>query len=172
MNYLLIGAIIVGAAVIIEIILSAKWNVSYFRTGIPIFVRRIDRAGGLTGISFDTLAKSTTTASAPPLAFRQLAPDLVAFRERGFNGYVPLMRGIIKSKAEEPSIVVAGLINWSAIVLAIVLVAFLRRSVTIVVPYYLAGFAILYFIQGVRLFRLGSALRRSKELPNDGVSKQ
>jgi hypothetical protein len=85
-NLLFLGAAIVGLAIIIEIIFSWKWNASYFRLGIPIFVRRIERAGGVAGISLEPLAKSTTTAAAPPLSFRLLEPDLVAFRERMFSG--------------------------------------------------------------------------------------
>lgn len=159
MNLLFLGAGIVLIAIIVEIIFSWKWNASYFRLGIPIFVRRIERAGGVAGISLEPLAKSTTTAAAPPLAFRQLEPDLIAFRERMFGGYIPIMRGVIKSKPEEPFVVVAGLINWSVVVLAIVLVAFLRRGVTNVAPYFFGLLAVLYFIQGVRFFRVGSALR-------------
>jgi Na+/H+ antiporter NhaD/arsenite permease-like protein len=158
---LILGAAIVSLAIIIEIRFSWKWNASYFRAGIPIFVRSIERAGGVAGIALEPLEKSTKTAAAPPLAFRPLGPDLIAFREPGFSGYIPIMRGVLKSKPEEPFIVVAGLLNWSVVVLAIVLVAFLRRGVTDVAPYFLGLLAVLYFIQGVRFFRVGSALRGS-----------
>jgi hypothetical protein len=150
---------IVGAAVILEIIASWRWTPSYFRFGIPIFIRRMERAGGVAGVSIEPLEKSSRTATGPPFAFRQLGPDLIAFRERGFNGYVPLMRGVIMSKVEEPFVVVAGLVNWSAIVAAIVLLAFLRRGVADIAPYFLGALAVLYFIQGVRFYRVASALR-------------
>lgn len=161
MNLLVLGGGIVVIAIIVEIMVSWKWNASYFRLGIPIFVRRIERAGGVAGIPLEPLEKSTKTAAAPPLAFRLLGPDLVAFRERMFGGYIPIMRGVIKSKPEEPFVVVAGLINWSVVVMGIVLVAFLGRGVTNVAPYFLGLLAVLYFIQGVRFFRIGSALRGS-----------
>ncbi|MEA2163690.1 MAG: hypothetical protein QOK37_1817 [Thermoanaerobaculia bacterium] len=161
MNLLILGGGIVVIAIIVEIMFSWKWNASYFRFGIPIFVRRIERAGGVASISIEPLAISTKTAAAPPLAFRLLDADLVAFRERMFGGYIPIMRGVIKSKPEEPFVVVAGLLNWSVVVLAIVLVAFLGRGVANVAPYFLGLLAVLYLIQGVRFFRVGSALRGS-----------
>jgi len=154
-----IGVAIVGLVIVIEIILNWKWNASYFAVGIPIFMRRIERTGGTAIIDLDALEKTTKTASGAPLAFRRLGPDLVAFRERAFGGYIPMMRGVIKSNAEEPSIVVAGLIDWSAIVIAIVLVVFLRRHVYDVAPYFLGLLGVLYFIQAVRFNRVATKLR-------------
>ncbi|MEA2344813.1 MAG: hypothetical protein QOF63_2982 [Thermoanaerobaculia bacterium] len=159
MSPMVLALSIVGAAVILEIIISWRWTPSYFRFGIPIFIRRMERAGGVAGVSIAPLEKSSTTATGPPFAFRQLGPDLIAFRERGFNGYVPLMRGAIMSRVEEPFVVVAGFVNWSAIVVAIVLLAFLRRGVADIAPYFLGALAILYLIQGVRFYRVASALR-------------
>jgi hypothetical protein len=159
MSPMVLALSIVGASVILEIIASWRWTPSYFRFGIPIFIRRMERAGGVAGVSIALLEKSSTTATAPPFAFRQLGPDLIAFRERGFNGYVPLMRGAIMSRVEEPFVVVAGFVNWSAIVVAIVLLAFLRRGVADVAPYFFGVLAILYFIQGVRFYFVASALR-------------
>lgn len=159
MSPLLLPLSIVGAAVILEIIVSWRWTPSYFRFGIPIFIRRMERSGGVAGVSIEPLEKSSRTATGPPFTFRQLGPDLIAFRERGFNGYVPLMRGAIMSKVEEPFVVVTGLVNWSAVVIAIVLIAFLRRGVADVAPYFLGALAILYLIQGVRFYRVASALR-------------
>ncbi|HEV7570224.1 MAG TPA: hypothetical protein VGQ21_01890 [Thermoanaerobaculia bacterium] len=159
MSPLFLALGIVGASVILEMIVSWRWTPSYFRFGIPIFIRRIERAGGVAAVSIEPLEKSSRTATGPPFAFRQLGPDLIGFRERGFNGYVPLMRGVIMSRLEEPFVVVAGLVNWSAIVVAIVLIAFLQRGVADVAPYLLGALAILYFIQGVRFYRVASALR-------------
>jgi len=153
-----IGVAIVALVIVIEIILNWKWNASYFAFGIPIFMRRIERMGGVATIDLDALEKTTKTASGAPLAFRRLGPDLVAFRERAFGGYIPMMRGVIKSNAEEPSVVVAGLIDWSAIVIAIVLVAFLRRHVFDVAPYFLGLLGVLYFIQAVRYNRVAAKL--------------
>jgi hypothetical protein len=159
MSPLVLALSIVGAAVILEIMVSWRWTPSYFRFGIPIFIRRMERAGGVASVSIEPLEKSSRSATGPPFTFRQLGPDLIAFRERGLNGYVPLMRGVITSKVEEPFVVVAGLVNWSAVVIAIVLIAFLRRGVADVAHYFLGALAILYLIQGVRFYRVASALR-------------
>jgi hypothetical protein len=154
-----IGLAIVGLAIVAEIFLNWTWNASYFRVGIPILMRRIEAAGGIAAIDLESLAKTTTTAAGAPLAFRRLAPDLIAFRERSFGGYIPMMRGVIRSRSEEPSIVVAGLIDWSVIAVAIVLVVFLRRGVLDVAPYFLGLLAVLYFIQAVRFNRVATKLR-------------
>ena len=154
-----IAVAIVALVIVIEIFLNWKWNASYFALGIPIFMRRIERTGGAATIDLDALEKSTKTAAGAPLAFRRLGPDLIAFRERAFGGYIPIMRGVIRSNAEEPSIVVAGLVDWSVIAVAIVLVVFLRRGVLDVAPYFLGLLAVLYFIQAVRFNRVASKLR-------------
>ena len=154
-----IGVAIAGLVIVIEIILNWKWNVSYFRVGILIFLRRIEKTGGIAAIELEPLEQSTKTAAGAPLAFRRLRPDLIAFRERAFGGYIPMMRGVIRSDAEEPSIVVAGLVDWSVIAVAIVLVVFLRRGVLNVAPYFLGLLGVLYFIQAVRFYRVASKLR-------------
>lgn len=154
-----IGLAIAGLVIVIEIILNWKWNAPYFRVGIPIFMRRIERTGGVANIDLDPLEQSTKTAAGAPLVFRRLGPDLIAFRERAFGGYIPMMRGVIRSNAEEPSIVVAGLIHWSVVVVAIVLVIFLRRGVLNIAPYFLGLLGVLYFIQAVRFNRVATKLR-------------
>jgi hypothetical protein len=154
-----IGVAIAALVIIAEIILNWTWNASYFRVGIPIFLRRIETPRGLAGIDLETLEKSTKTAAGAPFAFRRLSPDLIAFRERMGGGYLPIMRGVIRSKTEEPSIVVAGLIEWSVIVEAILLVVFLKRGVLNVAPYFLGLLAVLYFVQAVRFNRVATKLR-------------
>ena len=58
MSPLILALSIVGAAVILEIIVSWRWTPSYFRFGIPIFIRRMERAGGVAGVSIEPLEKS------------------------------------------------------------------------------------------------------------------
>jgi hypothetical protein len=153
-----IGVAIAGLVIAAEIILNWTWNASYFCSGIPIFARRIETAGGIATIDLDALEKTTKTAAGSTLAFRRIAPDLVAFRERAFAGYTPMMRGVIRSKAEESSIVVAGLINWGVVAVAIAVAVFLRGHVLDVAPYFLGLLAVLYFIQAVRFNRVAAKL--------------
>lgn len=165
MNLVWFGLGIVGAVAIGEMVLSARWNRSYFTFGIPIFARRIERTAGLDRVPLAKLEKSAATVAGTPLVFRPLGQNLIAFREKAFGGvlhYTPVMRGAIKSRPEESFVTVVGLVNWSVITLAVVLVALLRRSVVIVAPYFLAAFSILYFIQAVRFFRVAAALREER----------
>lgn len=151
------------AVVVAEIVLSAKWNRAYFAVGVPIFQRRIERIDGLTDVSLDDLQRSAATVAAAPLVFRRFDESLIAFREKPFGGtmhYAPLMRGVIRHKHGEASVMVQGLMNWSFVVLTLVLVIALGRDFRHMVLYLVAAFAVLYLIQGVRFNRVAKALRR------------
>jgi hypothetical protein len=148
------------AVVIVEIVLSARWNPAYFANGLPIFVSRIDRLAGLDGIDLESLTKSSATVAAAPFAFRRLG-DVIAFREKGIGAlhYAPLMRGSIQHKSGEAQVVVKGLVNWSALAFVVAIVAVLRRNVVVMLPAMLGVFAVLYFIQAVRFARVAKSLR-------------
>jgi hypothetical protein len=153
---------IVAAVLVAEVILAMKWNRFYLTFGLPIFVKRVERLGGLEDVSIEYLQKRTATAAGTPLVFRRLDPNLIAFREGGLGGffhYAPLMRGLIRRNQGESSVSVIGFANWFIVIGTIVLVIMLRRNVVVIAPAYLAAFAILYFIQGVRFWRLSRALR-------------
>lgn len=154
----IIALSIVAAVAIAELVLASKWNRSYFAVGVPIFIRRIERRG-LSDVSLDQLQRSSKTAAAAPLAFRQIGPDLIAFREEVFGQYIPIMRGVIRHDPAEAAVSVKGLLNWFVVAAAAVLVATLRRGIVVVLPYFLAGLAIVYFIQAVRYNRVAKQLR-------------
>lgn len=83
------------------------------------------------------------------------------FCEQGLGGffhYTPFMRGLIRHDPAEPTVAVIGLVNWFAVALVAVLAVELRRNIVYVAPYVVAGFAILYFIQAVRYWRVGTQL--------------
>ena len=63
MNMVPIGFGIVLVITMVEIVLSARCNRSYFTVGLPIFWRRIDRIVGLEGLSLDDLQKSAATVA-------------------------------------------------------------------------------------------------------------
>jgi hypothetical protein len=149
---------IVAAVAIAEVVLASKWNRAYFTIGVPIFSRRVDRHG-LSGISLDQLQQSSKTATAAPLMFRQLGPDVIAFREEMFGQYLPIMRGVIRHDPAEAAVSVKGLLNWFVLAAAAVLVVTLGRDVINVLPYFFAVFGILYFIQAVRYNRVAKQLR-------------
>lgn len=154
--------VIVLVIVIVEIILLATWNRRYCAFGLPIFVRRVDRSTGLSGVSLDELRRASATVAGTPLIFRQLDANLIAFREQGFGGllhYTPVMRGLIRHDREEASVVVLGLVNWYVVAVTVAAGVALRGGIVVVAPYLLGGFALLYLIQAVRYARVATALR-------------
>ena len=55
---------------------------------------------------------------------------------------------------------VVGLVNWFVVALVVVLVIGLRQNVVVVLPAFALGFGVLYFIQGVRFWRVAAAIRK------------
>jgi len=152
------AAVVVVA--IAELVLAATWNPFYCTVGLPIFARRVERAQGLAGVQLDELERRSATAAAQGFKFRQLGPDKIAFHEQGFGivHYTPIMRGLIRHDPAEPGVVVLGLVNWFVVALVVVLVAGLRRNIIDLAPYLGGAFAILYFVQAMRFWRVGNQL--------------
>jgi hypothetical protein len=140
-----------------EVALAAAWSPRYFTIGIPLFARRVERASGLADVSLEDLERVSATVAARGFLFRRLDAGTIAFRENGLQ-YLPLMRGVIRHDAAEPAVVVRGLVNWFFVALVIVLLVMLRRSIVVVLPAMLGVVAVLYFIQAVRFWRVGSKL--------------
>jgi hypothetical protein len=151
------GIAVVLIVAIAEIVMAAKWTPSYWTVGLPIFARRVERPNGLADLSLDELSCGSKTMAASAFVFRQVDPQTIAFREEGLQ-YVPLMRGVIRHEVGEPSVVVFGLVNWFVVALVVVLVVGLRRNVVVVLPALALGLGVLYFIQGVRFWRVASQL--------------
>jgi hypothetical protein len=165
MSNMTVGIVLVLAVLVAEVILSMTWNRVYFTFGIPIFIRRIDRPRGLDDVSLDELPRSAATVAGAPFVFRRLPSGAIAFREKLFGGmlhYAPLMRGVIRHNAGEASVVVTGLINWTAVALVAFFVVLLGRGAIDVAPYFLVAFGILYLIQSLRYSRIAKALRSDR----------
>ena len=153
---------IVVAVALVEVWLSKTWNASYFATGVPIFLRRIDRPSGLGDVDLDVLQKRCATAAGAPILFRRLDANRIAFREQMAGGlihYTPIMRGLIRHQREEASVVVAGLVKWYIVAAIVVLAVWLGKDIVHALPYVALAFGVLYLIQGVRFWRLANALR-------------
>lgn len=154
------GAVLIIA--IVEFVLGQRWIQAYFTFGVPIFWRRVDHPTGLADVDLDELQKRCATAAGAPIQFRRLGPGLIAFREKPFGGqihYFPIMRGVIRHRREEASVMVAGLVKWWVVALVAVFAWYLRRNVIDVLPYIGGALAILYLIQAVRFARIAKALR-------------
>lgn len=158
---LIIGLVLIAAIIVAEMVLSIKWNRTYYTVGLPIFLKRVETTRSLDDLSFEELQKCTATAAGAPLVFQRVAPDAIAFRDRplaGFLHYAPLMRGVIRRREGEAAIVVAGLVNWSFLAFILVFGLLLGRHVVDVLPMFLLAFAVLYLIQGVRYWRLSRGI--------------
>ncbi|HEY6138002.1 MAG TPA: hypothetical protein VI670_09595 [Thermoanaerobaculia bacterium] len=68
------------------------------------------------------------------------------------------MRGLIRHNAAEATVVVLGLVNWSVIVGVVLFTLAAGRFIVHVWGWIAGALAILYFIQAVRFWRVGSQL--------------
>jgi hypothetical protein len=150
------------AIAVVELLLSVKWNRGYMTTGIPIFIRRVDRPEGLEDVSLEALQKSTATFAGTPILFQRVDPNRIVFREQSAGGsihYFALMRGMIRRRDGEPSVVILGFLKYWAIALVAGFAIIGGRHWFAGMPYILGAFAVLYFIQFVRYGRIAKALR-------------
>ena len=165
MNEFAVGGVLFLVIAIVEIVLSWRWNERYFALGIPIFVRRVEKLGGLEDLSLEALQKSAATVAATPLLFRRVAPDRILFREKGFGGsihYLPIMRGVITAPAAEGAVVMKGLLNWFALAIVALFLWWTGGDLddmAEVAPYVLGAFGIVYLIQAVRYSRVARAIK-------------
>ncbi|HEX8169633.1 MAG TPA: hypothetical protein VF824_03735 [Thermoanaerobaculia bacterium] len=148
-----------------EIILSWRWNARYLTFGIPIFIRRVRVAVRIEELDVDEVARRTeNSAASGALRFRRLAGDAIAFREPFASGamlrYAPIMRGVIRPRTSEPAVEVVGLLNWTVVaVIAAFALAFGEDALG-AAPYIGGALAIVYLIQSVRYYRVGTAIAR------------
>ena len=173
MNGIAVGFGVVLAITIVEIVLSARWNLFYFTVGLPIFMRRVDRVVTVAELSLDELQQSTATVAGTPILFRRLAPDTIAFREKPFGGsmhYMPIMHGLIRRRAEEASVVVLGFANWYIVALILMFAVLTGKDFLDVAPYLLGAVAIVYLIQSVRYSRVVKVLRRPQPVQEGSLS--
>jgi hypothetical protein len=163
LEHLLIPAAAVVAAVLVaEIVASIRFNRWYFTTGIPIFMRRVDRLSGLDDVAFEKLQKGTATVAGAPFLFHRFDANTIGSREKVFSGgilYFPLMRCLIRRDRGEPAVKVTGFINWTFVAFLVAWVAAFGRQAHYGLGYIALALAILYLIQGVRYWRLGNAIR-------------
>lgn len=147
---------------VVELVLSARWSRVYFTTGIPIFVRRIEKPGGLASVDLESLEARTRPAAGAALLFKRVDATTIAFREELFGGgtlrYSPIMRGVIRYNAGEPHVRVIGLANWFALALVACLVTLLRRKIVELLPIIAFAYGVVYLIQAVRYNRVAKAL--------------
>ena len=141
---------------------AMRWKRAYFAYGIPILMRRIARPAGLGDVSIEKLEAAGRPAAGAPLVFRQIAPDLIGFREKAFAGgslhYMPVMHGAIRYDATEGVVRVAGIVNYFVVAVMAALVVLFRSGPYEVPLLALGVFALIYFIQAVRFNRVANVI--------------
>lgn len=149
-------------SIILEVFFWKFWTEFYFRYGIPVFRQRLGVKGppGHSHLA-GRLVEITKVSWLPNLIFEELTSGDVAFREewgrRLFKfrvRYLPIMHGLIKVRAQEPYIIVTGMINWSVLAFMGAVAASLSSSSTdstwvALVPLMGGFYIIQYFHYGV-----------------------
>ena len=159
------------AALLVETVLSARWNRAYFRSGFLVFSKRISPAGMAPALpSPSALEMAVKSTWLPSLVFHQLSLSELAFRERLFEfrlfSYTPVMHGLIDCRGAEHLILVQGRLNWSTVLFILFFALGPAREVWFVVLPFLAGvLAVIYAFQASRYRRVVAALASGSGAP-------
>ena len=149
--------------VIIETVLSLRWNWTYFSVGIRVFHRVLPVLDPKATTPYEERLEAALSSSAfPPLAFWTLEDDRFAFREKirgGLRlGYPPVMRGNLRLQRRGARVEVIGLLNWFVLVFvgcAVFSVTVLRDPVFLLLAVGLI--AVIYSIQFSRFSQVARA---------------
>jgi hypothetical protein len=108
--------IAIGVA-LLEALIQAAWVPLYFRLGLPVYAREVPyKDAPRFELLQETLAKGFGGILAPPVLFRALSPDELAFRESMFYfrlfSYTPIMHGLARLDPVRRVVTVHGYLNW------------------------------------------------------------
>ena len=103
-----------------ELFTASGWRPWYFRNGLIVF--RCDVSAALPVLpEVGPLGAAAGGKILPPILFRNLAPNELAFRESttgfGLLHYIPLMHGHILGSPDRGRAVVTGRISWLLVLL-------------------------------------------------------
>ncbi|MGQ0600540.1 MAG: hypothetical protein ACT4QE_02445 [Anaerolineales bacterium] len=159
-------ASIVLITLLVEVVLSATWNQSYFTIGLPIFSQLVSVTPKHPKLpSTDQLESHFQHMLAPSLVFKKLTTNQYGFRESMFEfkffafRYTPIMHGLLQfdSENKESQVVVTGYANWTVSVLLTIGLASTLPAIINSLPGSLGGLlivglflSVLYVIQAVR----------------------
>jgi hypothetical protein len=107
-----------------DFISRGAWNKTYFRVGLPIFIRRFPVKNQFKGVPhqylFDDEFQNEWVAS---FVFKAIDARSYGFREKFFRPrffrYIPLMHGIMIFENDKNQVVVKGMANWLTLWLAL-----------------------------------------------------
>jgi hypothetical protein len=158
------------AAILVELVLSARWSPRYFTSGIPIYQRmmiaqtdspRMPTAGEVEA----TLPDSGRSA---PIIVRRIGESRFAFREKLFHfgiAYSPLMHGCISCNLATGEIKVRGYLNWYILLLTCYFLFFSLLlpfdTVDVIIPTcLLVLMAYIYWMQKKRFRQVGDTVQK------------
>lgn len=129
MPFVFLGLAVVG---FVEAKLSSKWNLPYFKSGIPVFRQSRQTASApSTTIDAGRLELLIPASKYPKLVFRKAGSGVFAFRDEysrffaGYTGigwYQPVMHGTLNIDPARAQIEVIGRLNWSPLIFGAVAV--------------------------------------------------
>jgi len=155
-------------AVLVELILSARWSTRYFTAGIPIYQRTIMVQPGIEPIpaAAEVEAALPDSGRSAPMLVRRIGENRFAFREKLFHfgiAYSPLMHGCINCDPETGVIKVRGYLNWYIFLFSCYLLLFLLLlpfdRINVIIPLcLLVLISYIYRLQTKRFRQVGDAL--------------
>ena len=152
--------VIVFSLLLLEVLLSGRWNPTYFRKGIPIFFKRYEPVLAPTdSFQSETLTEAFKGWLLPPLVFKKIGPDEYAFREGLFQlvllTYLPLMHGILQVDRGTGIVTVVGHVNWVALIFFLAFVAFGWSAQFFALFPLFSIIVALYVLQAYRFHKVG-----------------
>jgi hypothetical protein len=106
--------------VILENMAAQRWMPVYFRTGLPVFIRRVPLAGVPdTQAAVALLESAFQSGPHAAVRFQKIAPGQVALRaelfaQRTGPRYLPVLHSLVELRAN--SVIVRGSLNWYILV--------------------------------------------------------
>ncbi|MBI5696684.1 MAG: hypothetical protein HZC51_13305 [Nitrospirae bacterium] len=159
--------------VLAEIIASARWSASYFRSGIPLFSKSISVRvfDGVLPEDEAMTEKFKGGTFGQSLVFKSISETEVAFREKAFEftffNSTPVMHGLLSLTPGRRGIEVVGRLNWSILGFALIFIVQFGRMhdemLIIFLPAFVGMMLLLYYIQYRRFNRVAGYLREKYE---------
>jgi hypothetical protein len=125
-NYIVPGLF---GLILVEALASGTWWRPYFTNGLVVY-REVVPLGhsGASVPGAEELSARFRGGLGPSLAFREIGPGEIAFRQVLFElklfTYTPVMHGLIRLKPESQQVEINGRANWFSIAFCLVMAAF------------------------------------------------
>ncbi len=158
------------AAILVELILSARWSPLYFIAGIPIYQRimLVQPGIGRMPTAAEVEAALPDRGRSAPVLVRRIGENRFAFREKLFHfgiAYSPLMHGCITCNPATGVIKVQGYLNWYILLFSFYFLLFLLLlpfdPINVIIPIcLLVLMSYIYWMQAKRFRQVGDTLQK------------